>query len=241
MKERIISIFLVISMLVCCGTVCYADESVSPFTDVDSDAWYYDEVIGAYNEGIMVGTSKDKFEPDAVMTREMFVTALLRTFDIDATEILENYYGGMRTGFFYDVEYKWYADSVCWAAQEDVRIVAGIGKNEKGFKIFGVGMSVSRQDMATFVSRVLERYYLTLPDDADASKEFKDEISDYAKEAVEVLRKSGIVHGTDDGVFSAKKNSTRAEVAAILFRLHNKLKNASARFDFDTEDAYSFG
>ena len=47
-------------------------------------------------------------------------------------------------------------------------------------------------------------------DDAD--------ISDYAKDAVERLYKTGVIGGYPDGSFKPKGEATRAEVAAMLMR-----------------------
>ena len=49
------------------------------------------------------------------------------------------------------------------------------------------------------------------PDFAD-----DEQISDYAKEAVEALAAAGIISGSENGEFMPKKNATRAETAKIL-------------------------
>ena len=241
--KRAITLLLLLAIVFTYSTVSYAEQSTVAFADVSQDAWYYSEVVSAYNAGIMVGTSKELFEPDSAVTREMFITALLRVFDIDPAKIFDEYYEGRRTNFFADTEVgSWYYDSVCWGAMENVSIIAGIGVNERGSKIFGVGSPITRQDMATFILRILRLYHITLPETTDSGKEFTDEISDYAKEAVDILRKSGIVYGTDDGIFSAKKTATRAEAAAILLRISESLKTATAEFQFaqDTVRGYSY-
>ena len=49
-----------------------------PFTDVKSDAWFYDAVSFAYANRLFNGTSETTFAPDTTMTRGMFVTVLGR-------------------------------------------------------------------------------------------------------------------------------------------------------------------
>ena len=39
-----------------------------PFTDVPSDAWYYDDLYYAWFNGLIKGTSETTFEPDATTT-----------------------------------------------------------------------------------------------------------------------------------------------------------------------------
>lgn len=50
----------------------------NPFRDVDEDAWYYEAVLWAAQNGITTGTSADTFSPDAVCTRAEVVTFLWR-------------------------------------------------------------------------------------------------------------------------------------------------------------------
>lgn len=49
----------------------------TPFTDLKA-SWYMDAVTWAYNVGIVNGTSKTTFEPDAPVTREQMVAMLWR-------------------------------------------------------------------------------------------------------------------------------------------------------------------
>ena len=52
--------------------------SVTEFTDLDKDAWYYDGVRYAVEAGLMNGTGAKTFEPDGKLTRAMLVTILYR-------------------------------------------------------------------------------------------------------------------------------------------------------------------
>ncbi|MEA4932455.1 MAG: S-layer homology domain-containing protein, partial [Lawsonibacter sp.] len=49
-----------------------------PFTDVAEDAWYYNSVAYAYNNGLFAGTSDTTFSPDTAMTRQMIWMVLAR-------------------------------------------------------------------------------------------------------------------------------------------------------------------
>ena len=55
-----------------------AADSVNPFTDVASDAYYYDAVLWAVENGITLGTTDTTFSPDADCTRAQIVTFLYR-------------------------------------------------------------------------------------------------------------------------------------------------------------------
>ena len=50
----------------------------NPFTDVKSSAYYYNAVLWAYKNGVVTGTSADKFSPDANVTREQIAAILYR-------------------------------------------------------------------------------------------------------------------------------------------------------------------
>ena len=50
----------------------------NPFTDVAEDAYYYDAVLWAAEEGITLGTSATTFSPNASCTRAQAVTFLWR-------------------------------------------------------------------------------------------------------------------------------------------------------------------
>lgn len=53
----------------------------SPFIDVPSDAWYADEVAAAYEAGLVLGTHKDRFSPNAKLTREQMAVMLKRAWE----------------------------------------------------------------------------------------------------------------------------------------------------------------
>ena len=84
-----------------------------------------------------------------------------------------------------------------------------------GDKMFGIGMPITREDMATILWNGISKKVT-----AEKGKKFADDddISDYAKEAVVMLRRIGIVEGSGNNMFAPKLNATRAEAAAMLYR-----------------------
>ena len=52
----------------------------------------------------------------------------------------------------------------------------------------------------------------------------RDQIADYAKQAVEQMQKMGIVNGYSDGSFNPQGTATRAEAAKIIYLL-TKVEN----------------
>ena len=92
----------------------------------------------------------------------------------------------------------------------DSGLIQGIGD-----KMFGIGMPITREDMATILWNGISKKVT-----AEKGKKFADDddISDYAKEAVVMLRRIGIVKGSENNMFAPKLNATRAEAAAMLYR-----------------------
>ena len=62
-------------------SVTAADKAACPFVDVDPGYYYADAIAWAYKTGVVNGTSKTTFEPDAEITREQMVTMLHRYAD----------------------------------------------------------------------------------------------------------------------------------------------------------------
>ena len=76
--KRFLSSLLVLCMAMTFLPASAAAASVSPFGDVQSTDWYYDEVQYVYENGLMSGTSATTFSPDTTTTRGMIVTILHR-------------------------------------------------------------------------------------------------------------------------------------------------------------------
>ena len=86
--------------------------SVMPFEDVAMDAYYYDAVLWAVENGITAGTTATTFVPNATCTRAQIVTFLWRTQKSPAAESLNP---------FADVSAEaYYNDAVVWAMENGV-------------------------------------------------------------------------------------------------------------------------
>lgn len=72
--------------------------------------------------------------------------------------------------------------------------------------------------MAVLLSRYAEFADITLKDGEAVSFADSDEISAYAKDAVEAMAKAGLLNGVGDNRFAPDDTATRAEVAALLAR-----------------------
>ena len=167
------------------------------FSDVAVDAWYTDAVAYVRDNGLMGGTSDTTFEPEGTMTRSMLSATLYRLAGSPAVTG-EDAFSDTEEGV-------WYTDAVLWASQQG--LVGGYGNG-----LFGTNDPVTREQIAVLLWR-----YAGSPA-AEAGADFADEgtISDYAAQAVDWARASGVVSGAEGNRFLPQSNATRAQVAAIL-------------------------
>lgn len=107
------------------------------FTDVSENAYYYDAVLWAVENGVAVGTSDTTFSPDAAVTRAQAVTLQWRAAGAP-----------MVSGSSFDdvASDAYYINSVSWAAAND--ITAGTSATS-----FSPDVVVSRAQAVTFLYR----------------------------------------------------------------------------------------
>ncbi len=172
-----------------------------PFKDVGSAAWYFGDVLYAYNNALFSGTSASSFEPESTMTRGMLVTVLWRMEGCPSAP----------AGAFSDAGGSWYSTAVGWAAANG--IVKGYSKD-----VFAPGDTVTREQMAA----VMYRYAAFKGVDVSASEDlggFSDagSVSEYAKTAISWAAAEGIINGAGGRLLPAD-GASRAQVAAMLHR-----------------------
>ena len=177
-----------------------------PFTDVPENAWYYDAVAYAYENGWMNGTTSTTFAPGSTTSRGMIVTILHR---------IEGKPSIQESSAFLDVPLDaWYADAVDWAAEHG--IVEGYSDTA-----FGPNDPITREQMAAILYRYAQYKGYDVSAKADLNKfTDADEISNYALEALQWANAEGLINGKGDGVLDPKGQATRAEAAAILMRFN---------------------
>lgn len=185
-----------------------AKEYVNPFADVLESDWYYEAVKFANQNGLMIGTAKDKFSPGIQVTRGMFVTILYRMMaEPDVKD----------TDSFTDVENDaYYSKAVAWAYENG--IVKGVSKKE-----FAPESSITREQLAV----ILYRYAVFRGYDTSAKGDIlrytdSDTISDYAIPAMQWALAEGLIKGRSEAIIAPLGYATRAEVAAILQRFLSK-------------------
>lgn len=178
--------------------------SAKIFDDLDSAAWAEESINKLYKLGAISGKTEKLFDPNASIKREELCKIVAAAFKLEKNEEA----GAMN---FADVgRGQWYTEYVELCYQNGV--INGIDDNT-----FGVGRTVTREEIATILVRAAEAvgksldYYFTIFPFAD-----EDEISDWAKKNVHVLRECMIINGVGDGRFAPKDNVTRAQAAKMI-------------------------
>lgn len=177
------------------------------FSDVSEDFWGADAISFTAARGLFQGVGEGEFDPSGTMTRSMLVTVLGRLAGVDPAD-----YSGEST--FSDVDAdSWYGPYVAWAAENGV--VQGVGGGR-----FAPNDPITREQLCTMLVRYLDSDGIELPQLTNpAAFTDEDQVSDWARDAVERFRQLGIVEGSDTGAFLPKNNASRAEVAAVFQRL----------------------
>lgn len=115
------------------------DDVSCKFTDVPSDAYYYEAVLWAVDQGITNGTSATTFSPDRTVTRAQTVMFLYRYAGQQPVQA-----GNQFTDVPTDAEY---ADAVSWAVAEGV--TTGTGATS-----FSPEQPCTRAQIVTFFHRL---------------------------------------------------------------------------------------
>lgn len=214
-KQRILSALLALCIVFSLVPTALA-EKADDFTDVSRSDWYYQFVDYVTSKGYFNGTSETTFAPAENMTRAMFVTVLFR-FDGAKGDRSQSAFTDVAPG-------EWYTDAINWAAAN--RIVDGVGDGK-----FAPNDPITRAQMCTMIERYLALYKkawkVTLPETGSVSVMVDESaIPAYALAAVKQCQRHGLVNGFEDGTFRPNELSTRAQVAAVIYRMSYLVQNA---------------
>ena len=175
------------------------------FKDVPTDAFFYDAVMWAVENGVTTGTSATTFSPDEVCTRGQVVTFLWRAAGKPEPKNTTNPFTDVKEGDFF---YK----AVLWAVENKVTTGTGDGTT------FAPYENCNRGQIVTFLSRAKGGKATT------STNPFKDvaENAFYYNPVLWAVEK-GITTGTGDGTtFAPNEDCTRGQVITFLYRAYTK-------------------
>lgn len=173
------------------------------FTDVPADLSAAVEFLAT--RGIMVGTSETTFSPKSSITRAMVVATLYRiSADKNFTKVEKP---------FTDVKSSdWFYEAVLWAKENG--IVAGYEEGD-----FRPNKNVSRQEFAMIIMKFLKDHGINMPMIEEFKYGDEKDIPTWSKEAVELMKKVGLIEGQDDKNYKPYSEYTRGELAETLYKL----------------------
>ncbi|WP_091541230.1 family 10 glycosylhydrolase [Alkaliphilus peptidifermentans] len=175
------------------------------FYDVGNQySWAIDAIDSSYERGIVYGDGKGLFNPGKNTTRGDFILMVVRALELKA-EFQDNFSDVPKGVYYYD-------------AIGTARTL-GIAKGDGA--TFNPNGNITREDMMVIMARTLEILDIELEEAGEESLDMYNDaslISDYARQAVASLTKSGLIQGSGDGV-KPKHQATRAEIVVVLHRL----------------------
>ena len=181
------------------SAVFVKEAETSPFSDVSTDAYYYNAVKWAADKGITSGIGNGLFSPDSPCTRAQIVTFLWRAAGSPEPKAISS---------FSDVPAgSYYAKAVAWAIENGITTGIGGGK-------FSPDATCTRAQSVTFLFR-------TVGASADGAPAFTDVTVDaYYAEAVKWAADHGITNGIGNSLFGPNNACMRAQIVTFLWKLY---------------------
>ena len=176
----------------------------SIFIDVE-EGWAKAPILAISEKGWMIGTRDFYFEPNKPLTRAQAATLLVRVLELKGT--------GNNLPKFTDVPNNHWAKS-------DIEIASTHGlMNGKGNQKFAPDEFLTREEMATLLSRLLK-----ISPEAKKDNPFSDISStQWSYPYIVSMAEEKIFEGFEDNTFRPKDKVTRAQMAALLDRIKDKL------------------
>lgn len=181
------------------------------FTDVSGDfSWAVLYVDSLYSSGVLSGTAASdgtmRYNPAVKITRGDFMLYLYKAMNLP---------NSTAAGSFSDVP----AGSTYYTAITAAKAL-GIAKGSDN--VFGINTAITREDAMVLAQRAITVTGMGyMQGDASTLTAFSDysQVSDYARDAIATLIKSGIITGNTEKQLYPKSNISRAEAAAMIYRI----------------------
>ena len=178
------------------------------FVDVPANAYYYDAVLWAAENGITGGVDDVHFAPNAPCTRAQIVTFLWRAAGSPVVNYAMNFSDAPADAY--------YAEAVRWAVSQ------GITKGTSD-TTFSPNATCTRAQTMTFIYRSEQAQGGGMQGAGMFQNPFSDvDPENYFGEAVMWAVANGVTNGTGDTTFSPGADCTRAQIVTFLYRFFVK-------------------
>lgn len=194
--KKTMGMLLLTALFLC--TTSFAAE----YSDVPADSWAAESIEKAAQYGLMNGMDGDAFGYGKEISREQFVTILVRMFGWEET--------ATESDCAADIADSWARGAINTAAENGVLDAGGAFRPKD---------AITRSEMAVMLVRALGLGELAKAD-ADAALPFTDvvEFRGYIAVAYEI----GMTTGMTDTMFEPDGTATREQAAAMLVRVYEK-------------------
>ena len=168
------------------------------FYDVPNDAYYYEAVKWAAENGITGGVGNSLFAPNQPCTRAQIVTFIWRAAGSPAPKSMSSFTDVPADAF--------YAKAVAWAVENGITSGTGEGK-------FSPNAICTRAQSVTFLYRTSGSPAVS------GSAEFSDvSTTAFYADAVAWAATKGITTGIGGGLFGSDNDCTRSQIVTFLWR-----------------------
>ena len=178
-----------------------------PFVDIDGH-WAKSFITDMYTAGVIAGMDDTHFAPDNQVTVGQFITLISQALKLETADAE----GHWATKFVNATKEKGLIDeNIATATTEDL------------------DKPISREEMASIVSKAAQFKELKPQEDKKIDFTDKDSIASWAVSDVDVAVGLGIINGIDDEAtgttkFDPKANATRAHAATMLAQFYSQIK-----------------
>lgn len=181
-----------------------------PFTDVSPSDWFYNDVVWAYENGIVLGVSDTLFALQRKVSQATIVTVLARLAKVDLTRFEEEEESGIPAG-------RSFTAAAVWAKR------AGLLPEEGAFT---VEETTTRNQMAVMLVRYLRSMGkdTTLPAQPAVFADAED-MTQEGNDAFQVLYQQSIFKGIGGLNMNAAGSTTRAHFVALIHRIYEAAMN----------------
>lgn len=211
-------LFLFLAFAMCLSMIGTAFAAEMNFDDVQPDAWYYEEVKYAVENGLINGKTENLFAPTSSLTgsEAIKLAACMNQLYVEGSVTLKN-------GF------PWYKPYVDYCKEN------GIIDTEKNYPI---DRPITRGDFVVIFANALpEEAYAQINDIEYGEIPDVEEDSEYYEAAYKLYR-AGILTGSGEEHKLFPDNPIiRAEVAAIVTRMIDESKRVEFTFEKKEEEA----
>jgi hypothetical protein len=178
------------------------------FEDIDK-TFNKEQIVFLAEQGVISGVTETKFEPNRAITRAEFTTLIVKLMGYEPVEYQNT---------FKDVKADdWFAPYIAVGVAHD--LIEGMGAG-----VFAPNEQITREQASVILANVLKSMNAEA---LTSGQQFVDQekISGWAEEKVNYLSRMKMVIGYEDGSFRPLNALTRAEAAALIYRLMHVVNN----------------